>query len=113
MLVGAIAYALPPEQELSALVPALAGSILAVANLVAMANDNARKPTMYINALVGLLLLIYTSGRIVPDVVQFTHGQRSTFLVADLDVLVMSAVYLFLSLRRFLEVNGVLKQERA
>lgn len=103
MLVGAIAYALPQEQEFAALLPAFAGIVVATGGVVAMTRELARKTMMQINAFAAALLLVYTAIRIVPD--SFEKTRSSVHLIADLDVLGLSAVFLYFAIKNWLDTK--------
>ena len=111
MLVGAVAYALPAKQEFSALIPAFGGIVLSTGGLVGMASDSSRKHVMHLNAVVTLILLVFASLKIVPDTLKLKEA--STHFVADVDVLGLSAVYLYFCIKSFLEARGLVKKTKA
>lgn len=97
MLVGAIAYALPQEQQFTALLPAFAGIVVATGGVVGMTREVTRKTWMKVNAVAAVLLLVYAVVRLWPDGAQMNKG--ITRFIADLDVLGLSVVFIYFSIK--------------
>ena len=110
MLVGAMAYALPAHQDLQELTPALFGIVIAVGGLIAMTADNTRKHVMHLNAVLALALLVWSSIKIVPD---WSTRETHTRFVADLDVLGLSAVYMYCAIKSFIAARLSRKEDAA
>ena len=103
MMVGILAYMLPPIPQGEALIPAIGGVIMALGGWITMHKDSLRKHLMHINALIALLLFIWTAIRTPGDWANYwTH---SVYFLADVDVMVLTAVFLYYAIKSFKEAR--------
>lgn len=100
MMVGILSYALLPERESAGLVPAIAGVIMALGGWITIHRDGLRKHLMHVNALIALILLVWVAVKIPAD--WEGYSQQQSFFVADIDVLCLSAVFVYCAVKSFI-----------
>lgn len=106
MLVGAVAYVLPENPQASALIPPMGGLIMALGGLMAARNDHLRKHVMHVNVLVSIVLLIWVSSKVGTDLGLINTDKNAiTTLIADVDILALSAIYLYFAIRSFIKAR--------
>lgn len=103
MMVGILAYMLPDTQQASELVPAIGGVIMALGGWITLHREHLRKHLMHMNALIALLLCVGSVVKIAQDWHKYT--MHESFLVADLDVLALTAVFLYYAIKSFKEAR--------
>lgn len=101
MMVGACGLGMPERTEWIYLLPAVAGAIIGVASVAAMYSPAAKAGLDYTCAAASLLLLVFSALRIYPDVATFRRG--GVPLIADVDVLALAAVFLYIPLTKILK----------
>ena len=103
MMVGILSCTLLPMAEASGFIPAVGGMIMALGGWVTMHKDHLRKHLMHVNALIAVMLLVWIALKIPADW-QSYRSQQSLF-VADIDVLCLSAVFVYFAVKSFKEAR--------
>ncbi len=67
MLVGALAYALPPVLVEYRLLPSLVGVFVSLWSLVVLRYEPARQPTTLLTYFSAFLLIVYSLGELFPE----------------------------------------------
>jgi hypothetical protein len=104
MLVGALAYALPQQQEAYRLVPAFVGIIISLFGMISLAQTHAEADLMFANFVNCALLVVYSVMLIAPD---FANFSRNTVeLTADISLICFAGIFLYVARRAFVEAKA-------
>ena len=99
MLVGALSYALPQQQEVYRLVPSLVGILISLFGMISLAKAHDESKLMFANFVNCILLIVYSVLSIAPD---FANISRSAVeLTADISVIGFALIFLYVACRSF------------
>lgn len=96
MLVGALAYAMPVHQNLVALLPALAGVIIALGGIATLTQKKFMEVLMSMNSVIAIILIASSVVAFLGLTPSFKQGDDIVIIV-NTEVIVLSAVFLGLT----------------
>lgn len=109
MLVGALSYALPLDQEFSLLFPAFAGIVIATGGFVIMRHPGTIKLLTGMNAMAAVLILVWACLKVVTDL--FRHDSDALPLVSDIYVISLAGLLLYCALKEWVNEWLLIRQE--
>ena len=105
MLVGSLAYALPLHQDFAALLPAIAGMVMATGGMVARMDAASRRIFLRVNIAAAFLLVAFTLTHMGHDAAHIRSSRIA--VIADVDVLTLAIVFIVSAMR---ELNRLKKR---